>query len=515
VNPLPVLLVNPRVCRPRSARLPLSLLSLGAVLEGRVPWTLVDGNLEPDPIGTILATLAETPHALVGLTVMPGPQVGPAIELSCAVRERFPGVPIAWGGYFPSLYPNAAINAPYVDFVVRGPGEETLPELLAALPSAGAPTPLSSAADPSALRGIAGLTFKDCGTVVHGPDRPWRPPDEFPPLPIGRLGDVSRWLQPTVLGRRTGVHQAAIGCRYRCGFCGVVSMFDGKTALSGPARLAAAVRTLRDRWGADAVQFYDNNFFDREESAVPLLEALATGPLPYWCYARPDTLAGFGARTWDLLRRSGLRMAFLGAEAASDEVLRAMHKGSRVEHTLETARRCREYGVVPEFSFVLGGPEDPEGEVERTFAFVRRLKAIHPSCEVILYVWTPTPRRSPEAVRQATPLSVPPVRTATGEVPVDLPATPAEWTEKRWVDFVCHRDAPWISRRTRRRIDDFATVLGCRFPTVQDVRTPRWGKAILSSLASPRWATGLVSRPYELVLARKAIPLGRPQDDGL
>jgi len=208
-------------------------------------------------------------------------------------------------------------------------------------------------------------------------------------------------------------------------------------------------------------------------------------------------------------------MAFLGAEAASDDVLRSMHKGSRVEHTLETARRCREIGVIPEFSFVLGGPEDPEGEVEKTLSFIRRLKGIHPACEIVLYFWTPTPRRSPEALRAATPLSVPPVRSASGAEPLDFPSTPEEWTEKRWVDFVCHRDAPWLSARVRRRVNDFGTVLGCRFPTAQDVKTPRWGKAALSALASWRWATKAYSRPFELSLARKAIPLKKPEAEGL
>ena len=52
-------------------------------------------------------------------------------------------------------------------------------------------------------------------------------------------------------------------------------------------------------------------------------------------------------------------MAYIGAETASDEVLNRMRKGSRVNHTLEVAARCRENGIIPEFSFVLGGPEDP------------------------------------------------------------------------------------------------------------------------------------------------------------
>jgi len=500
----PVLLVNPRACSPRSARLPLSLLALGAVLEGEREWSLVDANLDPDAASSVLSHLDRTPHALVGFTVMPGPQVAPAIALSTAIRARHPGLPIVWGGYFPTLYPEAAVNAPYVDAVVRGAGEETLLELLAR-------------ADASATldaTGVAGVTWKRDGGIVSEPDRPFRPPDSFPPLPLERLGDVSRWLARTCLGRRTAVHQAAIGCRYRCSFCGVVSMFGGNTLLSGPARTLAAVETLRDRHGADAVQFYDNNFFDSEESAVPMLEALGKAALPYWCYARPDTLAGFSARTWSLAKRSGLRMAYVGVESGSDAALRAMHKGTKVEQTFEVVRRCREHGVVPELSFVLGGPQDPEGEVENTLAFVRKLKAIQPECEVILYFYTPTPRRDPaRAGRDAAAARA--FRTAFGAREVDLPDTPEEWTEKRWVDFVCHRDAPWLTPRIRRRVRDFATVLACRFPTVQDTRLPPWGKAALRGLAAWRWAAGAYGRPLELELARRAVRLREPQSEGL
>ena len=84
-----VILVNPRMCSPRSVRLPLSLLALGAVLD-RWDWHVVDGNVDPDAAGTLLRLLDEKPTALVGMTVMPGPQVAPAIALSSAVRARHP-----------------------------------------------------------------------------------------------------------------------------------------------------------------------------------------------------------------------------------------------------------------------------------------------------------------------------------------------------------------------------------------------------------------------------------------
>lgn len=495
-----VLLINPRICSLNSMRLPLSLLSLGAVLEGKYDYRIIDGNVDPDPVRTARDILAAEDCILAGLTVMPGPQVGPAIRISSGLKESYPHLPIAWGGYFPTLYPAAAINAPYVDYVVRGQGEVTLLELLAHIDNE------------SGMADVAGVTWKDGSAIRHNPERHFRPPDDFPPPDYERLGDVTQYLRPSFMGRRTGVHQAAIGCRYKCSFCGVVSMFNGLTRLSAPARTRLAMETLRDRYGADSMQFYDSNFFDREETTVPLLEAMAPMQMPWWCYARADTLANFSAQTWELIRKTQLRMAYIGAEAGSDAVLKTMKKGTRVEQTLEVAARCRENGVIPEFSFVLGGPEDPESEIEKTLAFIKRIKRIHPSCEVILYFYSPTPQRDPARGDDEVDM---PVLASYGPDGPSLPTTPEEWTEPRWIDYVCHQDAPWLTPEMRRRVKDFAQVLACRFPTVQDVRTPRWGKQTLRGLSSWRYATGRYGNPWELRAARRLIPLRTPQRDSL
>src|SRR3546814_1149495 len=49
------------------------------------------------------------------ITVQENLQLAPAIAVSRAIRERFPGLPIAWGGYFPTLNTEAAIGSSYVE----------------------------------------------------------------------------------------------------------------------------------------------------------------------------------------------------------------------------------------------------------------------------------------------------------------------------------------------------------------------------------------------------------------
>ena len=508
-----VLLINPQMSRRASARIPLSVLHLAAVLEGQRPWQILDGNLGPIVLSALEALRAR-PHAFVGVTVMPGPQVVTAIAISAAIRAAFPEVPIGWGGYFPTLYPASAINAPYVDYLIRGQGEGTLLELLDRLPAAGAPTARDSATDARAMEDVRGLTWKRDGAAVHNPERAVIPPETFPRLPYERV-DMKAYLLTTFMGRRTAVHQHALGCRFKCGFCGVVSMWNGTTLLDGPARLDESLRTLRDRWGADGVQFFDHNFFDREETSLPVLDVLAKLAMPWWCYARADTMARFSTSTWETLRRSRLRMAYIGAETSSDDVLSRMHKGSRVDHTLEVTARCREAGVIPELSFVLGGPGDPEAEIENTFRFIRKIKSLHPSAEIILYFYSPTPQVDRVALRKDKGALHLPILETYGPSGPGLPTTPEGWAEERWVRWVCHEDAPWLTPRTRQRVKDFARVLACRFPTVQDHRAPRWGKALLQNLSRIRYATGKYGRPIELRIGQRLLGLRDPKSESL
>lgn len=478
-----ILLINPTITSRRSARFPLAVMSLAGSLEDKYSTAIVDGNIDRDFIGTTLRTMTETNVDAVGITVMGGPQLPTAIAVSKAVRARFPAVPIIWGGYYPTICSEPSITAPYVDYVVRGQGEETLAELLEAIFE-----------ERNELDAIAGLTWGRAGEVVHNAARPFSAARLATMLPFDRLDKPSQYLSRTFLGQRTAGYQAAFGCRFRCTFCGVARMFKGKTALPSDVRLEQDLQFLTRQLGVDAIQFYDHNFFDREVDMVPLLEILAKYRLPWWCFARSDALVNLSERSWALVRKSGLRMAYIGAESPSDWLLHDVRKGTRRDQTLEVVERCRSEGIIPELSFMLAPPEDPEGETEKTFEFIRLIKRMHPATEIMLYIYTPLPPS--------------PLHDCDGR-PLEFPTTADEWARPEWVDYWCHKDAPWLSHRLRQRILDFTTVLGCRFPTVTDIRSPSWAKSTLRALASWRYRFQKYHRPWELDLSKKLV---RPRD---
>jgi radical SAM superfamily enzyme YgiQ (UPF0313 family) len=485
-----LLLVNPPMTARHHARFPLSLLSLVEPLTASCDVTLIDGNVQGDAIATTLRAVRQHHYDAVGITVMGGPQVRPAIDLSAAIRTASRATPIIWGGYFPTLYPDAALNAPYVDYLVRGQGEATLAQLLSVL---AAPTDASFAK-------IDGLSWKSGGALINNRSRQFQPSQSRGLLPYELLGDTRRYLVKTFLGQRTAGHQAALGCRFRCTFCGVAGMFGGAMSLPPAALLERDLLHLKHVIGADSIQFFDHNFFDREVDMIPLLEVMARLDLPWWCYARSDALLNLSASSWDLVRRSRLRMAYIGAESPNDQMLRDMRKGTRADQTLAVAELCRQHGVIPELSFMVAPPVDTEAETERTFEFIRMIKRINPEAEIIVYIYTPLPN----ARNVAT------LRELNGD-PVRFPATPEQWATRRWVDYACHADAPWINNRLRRRIRDFVTVLRCRFPTVQDQRSANWTKATLSQLAAWRYRFKAYAHPLELDLAQRLIRLSDPR----
>ena len=487
-----IILLHPRTTRPKNRRFPLAVLALAATLEGHVDYEIVDGNADPNPVATLDRISGEHAVEMLAVSVMPGPQMVAAIPLCREFKRKHPNVPIVWGGYFPTLYPDAALNVAYVDYVIRGQGEDTFLQLREAL------------AGRLAFSAIDGLSWRDAfGLHQHNRDRAIRSPGDFPPLPYHRLREPERYIAHTFLGRRTAVHQASFGCPFRCRFCGVVPMSGARQKCETPERTAAVLTHLQRAFGIDSVQFYDNNFFLREADAAELARRIAPLGLKWWCEARIDILLRYSDETLAALAGAGCTMIFLGAESGSDETLARMHKQLTVAQTLELAARIRRFSIVPEFSFVLGNPEDPDGDTHSTMRFIREIKRLNPQSEIIVQHYIPTPH--PDGMYGGI------------DDRVQFPQTPEEWATERWYNFTVRKDPnlPWLPRHVKRRIDGFETVLSCRWPTIQDIRMPAWGRAILRALSAWRYATGVYQLPIELLVAQRLVRLRQPRLESL
>jgi anaerobic magnesium-protoporphyrin IX monomethyl ester cyclase len=510
-----IVLYNPLSTTPGKQPLPLSVMALAAVLEARGDrWSLVDGNVTPDPAAEIVALLAQVPRtqvSLLAVTVMPGPQLTQAVAVCRRVKAELPHVPIVWGGYFPTQHTDTVLRAPYVDFVIRSQGEGAIQQLVDVLRSRGILNSvggLSWKASPGGSGGLAGSGLGVKGfEVVNNPVQPLTTLDELPELPYHRV-DMERYIHPNYLGRRTTAHNSSFGCPFACSFCAVVAMSNRRWLAQSPARMAKVMRHLAATYHVDAVQMHDMDFFISEARTAEFAERIADLGLRWWGLGRVDTLMQYSDATWEKMARSGLTMVFSGAESGTDETLALMNKGgkSSAALTVELARRMRHYGVVPEFSFVLGCPPDPENDVVRTFEFIRRIKQINPATEIVLYTYTPVPLDGS-------------LYTEAKRLGFAFPETLEQWASPEWEQLSMRRGdgIPWMNAAgggIRRRVRNFERVINAYYPTVTDARLTSWHRTALRAASAWRYGLKWYGVPYELRALQRLIHYQRPETTG-
>jgi len=488
-----LILYNPPSSARRKPVMPLSLLALGALLEGEHEYHIVDGNLEAQPLQTLDRMIRQHDVQMLGVTVMPGPQLSDSVPLCRELKARFPHLQIIWGGYFPTQHYDVCLRSGYVDYVVRGHGEVTFKSLVDCL---------AKGDDPTDLDGLA--YRKPDGMVITNHTAPIPHPDSMPDFPYQRI-DVERYARPTFMGQRTLPHHSSYGCPFFCNFCAVVNMVGGRWLAQSAERTANTARKLATEYGADAIEFYDNNFFVHEARTADFADRILDLKVAWWGESRIDTLLRYSERSWQLMRDSGLRMVFMGAESGSDETLKRMNKGgsASTDKTLQIADKMRSYGIVPEFSFVLGNPPDPEADVHQTLDFIKRVKRVNPSTEIIMYVYTPVPLAG-ELYDEAQ---------AQGFL---FPQTLEEWISPDWQDFSQRRSAqiPWLADPIRRHLRDFERVLSAYYPTITNPGLRGARRWALRAASAWRYHLGFYRYPYELRPLQRLLAYQRPETCG-
>jgi radical SAM superfamily enzyme YgiQ (UPF0313 family) len=489
-----IILYNPPSSPSRKPVLPMALLALGAVLEEDYEYEIVDGNVEDDPVRALEGAVRRADAEILGVTVMGGPQLHHAIPHCRQLKRTCPELTIVWGGYFPTQHHEICLRADYVDFVVRGHGEYVFKQFL---------DTWSSGGDPSTITGVA---YRDstAGEIVTNERAAIPNPDDLPWFPYHRV-DVPRYLRSTFLGERTISHHSSYGCPFTCNFCAVVNMVDGAWLRQSAERTAKTTEYLVDRWQADAVEFYDNNFFVHEARTAAFAERVLGLDIQWWGESRIDTMMGYSDRTWELMRESGLKMVFMGAESGSDETLERMNKGgtASTEKTLAMAEKARKYDIVPEFSFVLGNPPEPEEDTYQTLEFIREVKQVNPDAEIILYMYTPVPL-SGTLYDEAKALGF------------DFPETLEEWVRPEWKDYSQRRSSqvPWVEQTLQGHVRNFERVLNAYYPTSTDARLTGVYRRVLQWVGSWRWKYRIYDFPLELQVLQKLFSYQRPETSG-
>jgi anaerobic magnesium-protoporphyrin IX monomethyl ester cyclase len=268
--------------------------------------------------------------------------------------------PIVVGGPHPTALPDEALH--YVDYVVRGEGEQTISELCRAKTDKNA---------------ILGLSFQERGRTIHNPARalikdldafPLPARDLFPPL--SQYKGLPSCGQ-AVIGNLT----TSRGCVADCQFCDR-SVFGRVFRPHSAEHVVDEWELLVKKYGAEVVTISDDNFTTapgRVEKICTLLRQKNLHTIPWTCSngIRVETAS---ADLLTCMKNAGCQSVAFGIESGSQDVLDAMHKNITLDKICWAVHNARKAGMktVTGF-FMLGTPWDTEQAMAQTIRFAQSL----------------------------------------------------------------------------------------------------------------------------------------------
>lgn len=413
--------------------IPLSLLYPATPLDQEgYRVTIVDQWADPSWKKKLLVALAQKPICF-GVTSMTGPQILHALAACKLVKDRYPDLPIVWGGIHASALPEQTLENPYVDIVVVGEGEATFLDLVKALETG------------SPLNHIAGIAYRENDQYYFTGSRPFVNLDAQPSLAY-HLVDVHRYRE-----RLLGVDHIHLncsrGCTFDCAFCWDPVMHKRRFRAMKPEKVLDNMqRVIRD-YGVRGFIFDDDNFFVDMRWAHNVLEEVVRADLDICIgklFIRADTLCKMDQDFLDLMVRAGVRRLVIGAESGSQRILDLIKKRITIEHVIEANLKLIPYPIKPSYLFMMGLPTETPEEFAQSIRLADQLTDENPEATRAFNIYTPY------------------AGTKLFDITVQYGLKPPRRLED-WARFTyrnIHHDSPWIPPETKKLITvlDFALM---------------------------------------------------------
>ncbi|MBI4552680.1 MAG: cobalamin B12-binding domain-containing protein [Candidatus Latescibacteria bacterium] len=289
------------------------------------------------------------------------------------------GKTVIAGGVHPTFLSEESLATGYVDYVVRGEGEETITELLGAMRE-----------HPATFRpnGMLGISYRaPDGTIHHNPDRP--PPQDLDAIPWPArhlLGKYMHIYKRTKLDKvkSAGTLTMSRGCPYNCSFCSVTKFSGARWRTRSVTSVIEEIEHLFDRYGYEAIIFTDDLMTTHRKQIIELCDTIIERRLnfPWWCMARADNVMMWEDMV-EKMAEAGCITVFLGLESGNEETLKNVNKGvaTKLVQSAGSAtnvgeaavNRLRQYGMNCVGAFLIGEPHETRKQVEQTIGFAKRV----------------------------------------------------------------------------------------------------------------------------------------------
>ncbi|MHA1131245.1 MAG: B12-binding domain-containing radical SAM protein [Candidatus Helarchaeota archaeon] len=287
---------------------------------------------------------------LVGLTVPVTSAITSVMELAKIAKKY---ATVVLGGWHPTLAVEDTLEKG-ADIVVRGEGEFTFRELV----EKGSPV------------GVAGLSYKDNGSYIHNPDRPF----------IKNLDELkfpARHLRPKegkygIFHMNIDCIETSRGCMNRCKFCSTHIVYRGKWRFrSVPSIIKELSEIGKNNPKISDIFFIDDNILvdmkRMKRLAAAIILEKAKGNIPekfrFFFQGRLDLMAKH-PEVVKLISQAGFWLVLVGIEAVTEKGLKEVNKGATLEEIREGIKVLHDYDITILGNTIIGADLDATLEDE-------------------------------------------------------------------------------------------------------------------------------------------------------
>jgi anaerobic magnesium-protoporphyrin IX monomethyl ester cyclase len=291
--------------------------------------------------------------------------------LANAVKTRYPGIKIIFGGVFCIANPEGVIKHPAADIVCIAEGEVALPELLRKLE------------DEEDITAVDGLWIKkEDKTIVKNPVAPLLDLDKLPFLDLSLIDD--RHFYATIAGHvyRMTYFGTQRGCPRRCAYCSNQIFLDVykhnirgyiSRKMSVPRVIDNLVH-LKDNYDMNFFQIIDDDFMLRSLEDIREFNTLYKErvDLPFWIQAEANNVTDAKVR---LLKDAGLIAVAMGIETGNEYVRsEVFNRNTSQEESIRAFKIMHKYGIRTSGNVIIGVPHEGRKEIFDTINLVRKCK---------------------------------------------------------------------------------------------------------------------------------------------
>lgn len=248
------------------------------------------------------------------------------------------------------------------DFILQGEGEISLLELVQRLDKS------------QNIDDLSGIVFQKNNSIQVNKKREVQQAlDDFP-LPAWDLVDLESYRRIWKQSSQEFTLNIATtrGCPYKCNWC-AKPIYGNRYNAHSPEYIVNEIEYLKRNFGVSRFWMCDDIFGLKPNWVQEFNAKLKQQNLKisYYIQSRVDLL--LKEDTIDCLAESGLEEVWVGAESASQKILDAMDKGTKVEQIYQATKLLKEKKIRVAFFLQFGYLDENQEDIDQTIAMVKEL----------------------------------------------------------------------------------------------------------------------------------------------